>query len=154
MNMRFRDVIQSLEPSFRSLLEMAPVDPARVPRGIPLAGVYLFSEGGRHLYVGRSRNIRKRIAGHCRPSAKENTAALAFRMARRATGIPATYTREGSRSDLLKNAAFSSVFDAAKKRIRNMDLRFVEESDPLRQALLEIYVAVSLDTPYNDFDTY
>ena len=35
-----------------------------------------------------------------------------------------------------------------------MELRFVEESEPLRQTLLEIYVAVVLKTPYNDFDTH
>jgi hypothetical protein len=35
-----------------------------------------------------------------------------------------------------------------------MDIRFVEENDPLRQALLEIYAAVALCTPYNDFETH
>jgi hypothetical protein len=35
-----------------------------------------------------------------------------------------------------------------------MNLRFVEENDPVRQALLEIYVAVTLNTPYNDFDNH
>jgi hypothetical protein len=35
-----------------------------------------------------------------------------------------------------------------------MDLRFVEEWDPTRQALLEIYVSVFLRTKYNDFDTH
>jgi hypothetical protein len=35
-----------------------------------------------------------------------------------------------------------------------MDLRFVEESDPVRQTLLEVYVAVVLATPYNDFDNH
>jgi hypothetical protein len=33
-----------------------------------------------------------------------------------------------------------------------MDVRVVEETEPLRQALLEMYVAVSLNTPHNDFD--
>jgi hypothetical protein len=35
-----------------------------------------------------------------------------------------------------------------------MDVRYVEETDPLRQALLEIYVSIILKTPYNDFDTH
>jgi hypothetical protein len=35
-----------------------------------------------------------------------------------------------------------------------MDVRFVEEPDPICQALLEIYSAVALQTPYNDFDTH
>lgn len=35
-----------------------------------------------------------------------------------------------------------------------MNIRFVEQPHPLRQALLEIYVAVALQTRYNDFDTH
>jgi hypothetical protein len=35
-----------------------------------------------------------------------------------------------------------------------MDLRYVVEGDPLRQALLEIYVAVVLETQCNDFETH
>gem|GEM_PF-5895913 len=32
-----------------------------------------------------------------------------------------------------------------------MDVRWVEEPDALKQALLEIYSAVVLQAPYNDF---
>jgi hypothetical protein len=35
-----------------------------------------------------------------------------------------------------------------------MELRYIEENNPLRQALLEIYVSFVLKTPYNDFDTH
>jgi hypothetical protein len=38
--------------------------------------------------------------------------------------------------------------------VREMDVRFVEERDPLRQALLEIYVAVSLKTLNNSFENH
>ncbi len=83
-------------------------------------------------------------------------AAFAFRLAREATGnLVATYKKGvGSRAGLMENEIFISAFTAAKARIRSMDLRFVEESDPVRQALLEIYVSVVLATPYNDFDTH
>ena len=49
---------------------------------------------------------------------------------------------------------FASAFKAAKERIRSMEYRYVEEPDQNRQALLEIYVAVVLATPYNDFGTH
>ena len=45
-------------------------------------------------------------------------------------------------------------FKEAKARVREMNLRFVEVKDPLKQALLEMYVAVVLKTDYNDFDTH
>ena len=48
----------------------------------------------------------------------------------------------------------SAAFDAAKARVRAMEFRYVEEADPIRQAVLEIYCAVALETPYNDFDNH
>jgi hypothetical protein len=35
-----------------------------------------------------------------------------------------------------------------------MDIRVVEEADANRQALLEMYVSIALDTPYNDFNNH
>lgn len=35
-----------------------------------------------------------------------------------------------------------------------MSFRYVEETDQVRQALLEIYTAVTLQTPYNEFKTH
>jgi hypothetical protein len=49
---------------------------------------------------------------------------------------------------------FAAAFSDAKQRIRAMDYRFVEEGDQNRQALLEIYCAVVLNTRYNDFGTH
>ena len=46
---------------------------------------------------------------------------------------------------------FRSAFEAQKARLREMDIRVVEEADPSRQALLEMYVSIALGTPYNDF---
>lgn len=134
---------------------MDPVTTDSLLERMPKAGIYLFSEGARHLYVGRSNDIRRRLGRHSRPGATHRMAAFAFRLAREATGhIQATYRKEGSRSALMKDPVFRSAFEAAKARIRRMDRRFVEESDPVRQAILEVYVAVALQTPYNDFDTH
>lgn len=155
MNDHFAEVVESLDPLFRLLLAMDPVTPVSLPRGMPREGVYLFSEGGIHLYVGRSRHIRRRIARHSRPGATHRMAAFAFRLARETTGhLSATYKREGSRAELMMDPAFREAFDRAKARIREMDVRYVEQADALRQTLLEIFVAVSLRTPYNDFRTH
>jgi len=35
-----------------------------------------------------------------------------------------------------------------------MEFRWVEEADQTKQALLELYCAISLNTEYNDFDTH
>ena len=155
MNPHFAEVIEGLDPSFRRLLAMEPVTPVSLPKGMPKEGIYLFSEDRKHLYVGRSRDIRGRIARHSRPGATHRMAAFAFRLARETTdNLDASYKTEGSRSELIQYPDFRAAFDKAKTRIREMDVRFVEEANPVRQALLEIYVAVSLRTPYNDFRTH
>jgi hypothetical protein len=80
---------------------------------------------------------------------------FAFRLARERTGrLEASYNKKDSREALQEDPAFAAAFDEAKARIRKMDLRFVEEHDPLKQALLEIYVSIVLRTPYNDFNTH
>ena len=155
MNEIFRSHVEAMEPSFKALLKMAPVQGSGLPIDVPLRGIYLFSEGEKHLYVGRSNRIRKRLQDHCRPSSGHNSATFAFRIAREVTGIlEATYSTKGSRAELEKDPVFSEAFAEARARVRAMDIRYVEESEPMRQAILEMYVALSLETPYNDFDNH
>ena len=155
MDSHFKSLIDTLAPSFELLIAMEAVKVASLPRLMPERGIYLFSERGRHLYVGRSNNLRRRLHEHCRPNSTRNSAPFAFRLARKATGKKtASYTARDSRSDLERDPAFQTAFRKAKNRIRRMDVRYVGENDPLRQTLLEIYAAVALSTPHNDFDTH
>ncbi len=155
MHPSFAEVVASLEPAFQKLLAASPCDPLQIPRGAPKSAIYLLSENDAALYVGRTKRLRERLGNHCRPGANHKKAAFAFRLAREATGnLRATYRREGSRSALMDNAVFASAFGSAKERIRAMQVRFVEETDPIRQTILEVYAAVSLGTPYNDFETH
>jgi hypothetical protein len=134
---------------------MSPIKVANLPKGIPKSGVYLFSEGNKFLYVGRTNNIRRRLRNHTHPSGSHNHATFAFRIAREITGnTKASYSSGGSRISLQNDSIFKQEFIAAKKRVANMDIRFIEETDAVRQALLEIYVATVLNTPYNDFDNH
>jgi hypothetical protein len=77
-------------------------------------------------------------------------------LAREATdNLKATYRKgEGSRDFLMTQAHFVDAFKAGKARVRAMHVRYVEENDPVKQMLLEVYVAVVLQTPYNDFDNH
>jgi hypothetical protein len=120
----------------------------------PKSGIYLFSEGNRHLYVGRSNRIAERYRLHCGPSAKENQASFAWKLTAEVMGHKATYRKGEGRKDKILIPEFANTFRLAKERIRAMDYRFVEEADQTRQALLEAYVCIALGTPYNDFDTH
>ena len=109
-----------MEPSFKALLEVVPARSSCLPSDIPLRGIYLFSDGDRHLYVGRSNRIRKRLQDHCRPSSGHNKATFAFRIARKETGIlDATYRKKHSRAELEKHRVFGPAFQDAKARVRD-----------------------------------
>ena len=63
------------------------------------------------------------------------------------------YKREHSAPHLYKTDEVRAAFDSATERISAMRVQYVVEEDDVRQALLEIYAAVQLDTPYNSFRT-
>jgi hypothetical protein len=123
-----------------------------VPAGDKIKGVYLFSEGSEHLYIGRSNDIRRRYKQYFSPGSRINDAPFAVLLARESTGILRTYSGENVRKKLALNKTFVTAFSEAKVRISGMEFRFVEEGDPIRQTLLEVFCAVVLATPYNKFE--
>jgi len=155
VNRGFKRFIDSLEPAFKQLVDMKPVRADALPPDTPRAGIYLFSERGRHLYVGRTNRLQARLLEHGRESSSHNSAPFAFRLARPATGRDKRrHQPSGSRADLERDPAFRKEFLRQKRRVRKMDVRYVEERNARRQALLEIYVAVVLKTPHNQFETH
>lgn len=152
---KFATVVQSLHPSFERLIAMEPLKGTPPNRKTtPKSGIYLFSEGERHLYVGRSNRIAYRYALHCSLSARQNQASFAWKLMAEAVNHTATYRKGEGRADKILLPEYADAFTAAKARIRAMDFRFVEETDQMRQALLEAYVCIALATPYNDFNTH
>lgn len=155
MNKAFRAMTMEVESKFKLLLGQSPVKLGELPRRMPKQGVYLLSQGSRHLYVGRSNRLRQRLQEHGRPSAGHFSASFAFLIARHKTGKRrATYQPKGSRTHLSQSPHFKRAFAAARKRVARMNIRWVSEPHQARQALLEIYAATSLRTRYNSFDTY
>jgi len=151
----FKQFVETLHPSFERLMLMTPLNMTALPSKLPEKCIYLLSEEENHLYVGRTRRLRQRLRQHSIAGAQHNQAVFAFKLAREVTGrLAAAYSAAGSRIALCAEPVFAEAFQQAKARVRNMDLRFVEETDPTRQALLEIYVSVVLRTKYNDFDTH
>lgn len=157
MNPDFKKTVDALHPLFMQLKESRPVEIAKFSTKPKRAGVYLFSEVETGpLYVGRSNDIRGRFGRHCNPGATHRQAPFAFKLAREETGrVIASYMAdENSRDALIRDPVFLQAFTDAKYRIRAMEFRYVVEADPVRQCLLEVYCAVSLKTPYNDFDNH
>jgi hypothetical protein len=121
-----------------------------LPIGTPPCGVYLFSEGNNHLYVGRTDRLRHRHKEHW--LGRANDAPFAFKLARHDTGhvLKGGPTRKALEAD----PSFSAAFLKAKDRVSRMHFRWVEETDPNRQCLLEIYTTIVLDARYNDFNNH
>jgi hypothetical protein len=149
----FKQAIMDVEKKCAALLKSPRHKINNLPKGMPLAGIYLFSEKGQTLYVGRTNNLHKRLQYHTRNN--HNQATFAFLLAREKTGkTKASYQKPGSRSDLLNDPEFRTAFDLARDRIKNMDVQFIEEPNPIRQALLEICAAIRAKSKYNDFDNH
>jgi hypothetical protein len=157
LDARFSSLVERLHPAYLRLIECEPVTNGSTPNyGKAVKGVYLFTDGGQHLYVGRSNRLAARYKNHWMPKKTEREAAFAFKLAREATGKskPSYKKGEGSRKYLAADVDFIAAFTDAKARIKAMEYRWVEETDPTCQCLLEIYAAVVLGTRYNDFDTH
>jgi hypothetical protein len=132
-------------------------------------GVYLFSEDGQHLYVGRtgitartrrtgkepSTGFRTRFDQHTQDGRPPWSAPFAMRLARdhavrRNVHVPADWWR--ARED---HPEVLAMFLAAKRRIADtMEMRVIAFDDDelgIKSLVAEAYVHAMLRTPYNDF---
>ena len=78
---RWEQLLQRLAPLLGDLLA-APAARRRAQIVPPLPGLYLFGDDSNPIYVGQTRNLRRRLADHCRPSSDHFKASLAFLIAR------------------------------------------------------------------------
>jgi hypothetical protein len=128
-------------------------------------GVYLFSEGPDHFYVGRCglterarkvgrghSNFRSRLAGHSRPSSGHNSATLAWRLTLEALGAEVA-TMPKTRADLEVHPLFRAEFTRQKERVTAMDFRVVTIADDFESYVFEAYAAHGLVTTQNSWAT-
>ncbi len=90
MEPKFVELTERLHPSFPKLISQEPVMGGKTPAygsGDLAAsrGVYMFTEDGRHRYVGRSKRLFERYKNHRGPAKTERQAAFAFKLARETT---------------------------------------------------------------------
>ena len=104
MDPRFAALTDRLAPKLKKLLAMKPLRYGELPLDMPEKGIYLFSRGKKHLYIGRSNVLRKRYYRHFQ---SKYGATFAFLLARKATGrhTPAYQKGADSREGLLSDPA-------------------------------------------------
>ncbi len=152
-NHRFEKVIAKL-PVLLNSLQSSPSLSRDSLRGVPQRGVYAFYENEVPIYVGRSNRLRQRLLEHGRKSALHNSATFAFILAveeaqKRDLVFPSKH-----RTPLQNVPEFRELFWQAKERVKRMKIRVVEVADPIEQTVFEVYAALALGTPYNDFGTH
>jgi len=156
LNKGFQKLVDKM-PGLLRRMEAQPLRTRDNLAGIPEQGVYVFYENNKAIYVGRSNRMKARIQEHSRPSSTHNSATFAFNLAfnlfkeegtRR--GIPDNLTRK----ELEIIPKFKEIFLKEKNRVAEMKIRVVEMDNQIEQTLFEVYAAMALNTPYNDFKTH
>jgi hypothetical protein len=148
----FDQMIAEMPLLLRNLLQ-AELQSRDNLRGIPQCGVYVLYEEDRPIYVGRSNRLGNRLREHSRPSSTHNSAPFAFNLAKEQASRRGVDTSQ-PREQLAKDPDFKALFIQAKKLVSQMRIRTVQIDNPVMQTLFEVYAALELKTPYNDFNTH
>ena len=157
LDAHFHGLISILHQRLEDLLAGPGFTASAKPRGLKgKCAVYLFSDGPVPFYVGRTKNLEQRIGNHCNEGSQPNQSSIAFKLACADLKIEREkYAKGQGWKDLMTTYSdLASAFSERKRQMGKMQIRYVEETDPVRQALLEIYCAAALNTPHNDFDTH
>ena len=147
MNEELRSILCQMNPLLNKL-KACPPETFPTRKKLPNCGIYVFYENGKPLYVGRSGKgtIQKRLENHSRPSSTTSQAPLAVKLVKKHSGKEA----EGL-SGKKVGETYPCEFKRQKVRVRAMEVRAVEIRDCNTRAVFEIYAALALGTPYNDF---
>ena len=134
-------------------------------------GIYLFSDAGHHLYVGRTgitarsraqggepiTSFRHRFDQHIQPGRPPGASSFANRLMReRAAELNLVVPDDWWTHRASTASAIYDLYKAAKTRIGTMECRVVPFADDIkgvRSTIAEVYVHVHLKTPHNDFST-
>ena len=153
MTEQFNQAIEKMQPLLEDLQTSALLTRVSL-QSVPQRGIYAFYENETPLYVGRSNRIRRRIQEHGRPSSGHNSATFAYRLALEAAKGQRFDLTGMQRSQLETNPRFKGLYDAAKSRVAAMGIRVIQIDDPVEQTIFEVYAALTLATPYNEFENH
>ena len=114
------------------------------------AGIYVFYEQDKPIYVGRTDNIRKRIQEHTSKGSRIGSAALAFNLAKN------DFEKEVGklklkRNELNDNDKFKELFSKRKNYLFTCRFKCIELEHDILQTICEPFFAFKLGTyPINN----
>ncbi len=112
-------------------------------------GIYIFFDGKEPQYVGISRFVVARLQGHVKGKS-HHISSLAYRLAliefEKINGEPF----RGKRKDL----DFGKYIGPTQEKLKEMKVALLPILSDVEMYLFEVYCAMKLNTPYNDFRTH
>jgi hypothetical protein len=148
VNAQFKKIIGTL-PDLMEKLNKSQMYERDDTDSFPEKGIYVFFEDGKALYVGRSDRMKERVREHGRRSSGHNSATFAFLLAKEIAGKKINLSQ--NRKDVEKDPEFKQIYEKMKKRVKKMQIKVVDVSDPVEQTFFEVYAALELKTPYNEW---
>ncbi len=151
---RFESIASQMPGLLETLCSASPLgwQGGSIPNA---AGIYLLSEGLASLYIGQTRNVRRRIRQHGGTTSDENQASFAFLLAREMVARDHPHINlKLTRRTLAADTTFGECFRQMRKRVSEMEIRFVAVPDPELRTIFEVYAAILLATQYNSFETH
>jgi len=121
---------------------------------IPNAGIYVFYENDKPLYVGRSNRMKQRILEHGRESSGCYSATFAFNLAKEKLRCKENYRSLTTRKELENAPDFKETYFGERARVAEMKVITIEIHDQILQTLFEVFAHLELKTKYNDFRTH
>jgi predicted GIY-YIG superfamily endonuclease len=121
-----------------------------------IPGIYVFYEEGKPIYVGRAKDIKKRIQLHTRPSSDSQSANFAFNTAKIKFAEKMGEMNKNLRKELIKNPEFKQIFDKHKENLSASMVKCIKIENDIIQAMFEPYLSLKLGTyPHNNtFETH
>ena len=144
LNVKFEKIINTY-PALMEKLNKSNYITREDLKKVPDRGIYVFYDGKKPIYVGRSERMRSRLKEHSQQSSGQTSATFAFNLAKsRAKKLGIDITR--NRKILEQDPHFSPIYKEEKTRVSKMKFKVIRINNPIKQTLFEVYASIELKT--------
>ena len=147
-----KPILCQMEPLLTEL-NNCPPETRETLKNLPDRGVYVFYQGRKAFYVGRSNQIHERVRTHGRNGASQEQASFAFRLLEKEFNLQVGHGASRNRAQIANE--YAEAFREQKLRVRNMQVQAVEILDDAVAYFFEAYAIIALGTTeYNKFEPH
>ena len=144
MNAKFEKIINTF-PALMEKLNKSHFITREDLKKIPDRGIYVFYDGKKPIYVGRSERLKSRLREHSNQSSSQTSATFAFNLAKsraKKLGIDIS----GNRKILEQDPHFLPIYKEEKTRVSKMKIKVIRINRQIKQTIFEVYASIELQT--------